>query len=206
LQQLSCGRRVSMKKIIVIFVLALFMAGSAWAGPFGFDPHMSKEEVIKAVGVEHLEHIYSDFYEADRVPVHLSPFSEYHLIIHKRFGLVSVSGEITLLKEDILKYHQEWVKKLTDKYGECSDQETHGPPKIEGVDFGNYVSEIMIWSKAKGKKLGRKVKDIRLIITKPTRNPMHKTNPDSWDLSLSFQFKNFDKWNQSLGKVEKDAY
>jgi hypothetical protein len=120
------------------------------------------------------------------------------MIISRKYGLVSVSGRSTFLKEDTLEYHKEWVEKITKKYGPHSEIKkfTKYPPE----------SEAMIWRNDNGRSLGEKVIEIRLILTKGSLDPFFERNPNSWDLSLGFKFENVKKWKEDRKKKKKDAF
>lgn len=109
---------------IAILSLAI-LAGTTrcWAGPFGFERGMTKEQIMKLLGAGSLIKADGNVYTFSKVPKPHPLFEEYVLIISPTEGLLKVAAiskdiETSVYGEELKASFEEIRGALTKTYGE----------------------------------------------------------------------------------------
>jgi hypothetical protein len=80
------------RSVLLLVGLFTLSIGSCFAGPFGFERGMSKDDVMKAVGKGALMEVRGDVYVLSRAPNPHPDFNRYALVISPELGVVKIAA------------------------------------------------------------------------------------------------------------------
>jgi|SRR5208283_134027 len=133
----------------VVFVLLIFSTLS-WAGPFGFEPGMSKDRVINLVGRAAVEKETEDSLTLTMAPKPHPIVEKYILLFSPQNGLLKVVAVSKDIETSV--YGEELKRKFTEIRDSMTD--TYGQP-TRNFDFlkgGSIWNEDQDWMMGLAKK------------------------------------------------------
>lgn len=116
-------QRQQLKRIA--FLLPLVVLASlrlCWAGPFGFEYGMTKEQVLELVGKKALEETKGNTYQFSTAPKPHASFETYIVVISPRTGLIRIKAvsktiETNIYGDDVKEEFENIFQAITTAYG-----------------------------------------------------------------------------------------
>ncbi|MFT3916139.1 MAG: hypothetical protein QM704_19275 [Anaeromyxobacteraceae bacterium] len=185
--------------------LSLLIAGPAFAGPFGFQPGLTRAQVEAKVGkIEETDN--PRVYRTKKAPTPLRGMEGYALLISKQYGLCKVMGigrdvETSVYGTELESAYGELKQALIKKYGAPSTS-------------AEYLKSGSIWREPKDFMMGLKLQERQLwtawtVLTDPEVDAISleakAIDANTGYLNLSYEFTNFTECVAEKEKVDSDA-
>lgn len=178
-----------------------------WAGPFGFEYGMTKEQVVELVGEKALEETRGNNYQFSTAPKPHASFETYMVVISPRAGLIRIKAisktiETNIYGDDVKEEFHNILQALTTTYG-----------KGENYDFLRAGS---IWNEPQDWMVGL-LKDERTLAAswRLQGHESHMTaillqakglSRDSGYITLDYEFEGFAEYMKEEEKKEQSVF
>lgn len=177
-----------MKKLFqaVLLLCALFPS-VCYAGPFGLDAGMSRDEVVQRIGKGAIVKEYADSISFNTVPLRSIYFSHYDCYFDQNNKLWSIDAYSDLLGtksngEDLRDSFDTLKSALEDKYGKVlyvTGSKTSGVQWLDSNGFGKIFNEA-VWDGSGGQSRSFHISAINL--------KLNSRDKDHGFIDLRYQF------------------